>query len=207
MEGEILAFAEAAAKTNPILAYFFFFINAVLQVIFPPYPGDSVIIFQGYLSSRGILNPALLFMSTFAGTLASSLFLYVISRSFGVRLIEIKFFKKYFHTEKVYKLEKWFDKYGAPAVIVSKFIPGIGSLTLIGAGIFKLKTLPALISIFIASLLRSIFLFMTGQLAGENIELIQEFITRYQNLLLALILLAGALYVYFKYFRKKNRHP
>lgn len=205
MEREILAFAENAAKTNPLLAYFFFFINAVLQVLFPPYPGDSVVVFQGYLSSRGILNPPLLLLSTFLGILLSSYFLYAISQKYGVGIIEIRFFKKYFHTEKVYKLEKWFDKYGAPAIIISKFVPGIGSLTLIGAGIFKLRTLPALISIFIASLLRSIFLFMTGQLAGENIELIQSFITKYQNLLLALILLAGALYVYFKYFRKKNK--
>lgn len=204
MEGDILAFAEAAAKTNPILAYFFFFINAVLQVIFPPYPGDSVVIFQGYLSSRGILSPALLFMSTFAGTLLSSHFLYAISQKYGVGLIEIKFFKKYFHTERVYGLEKWFNKYGAPAIIVSKFIPGIGSLTLIGAGLFKLKAVPALVSIFFSSLLRSIFLFMTGQLAGENLELIKEFITQYQNLLLLLILIAAAIYIYFKYFGKKK---
>ncbi len=205
MDGDILSFVEAVAKTNPVLAYFFFFINAVLQVIFPPYPGDSVVIFQGYLSSRGILNPGLLFMSTFIGTFVSSVFLYVISRKLGIRLIEVSFFKKYFHIERVYKLEKWFNKYGAPAIIVSKFIPGIGSLTLIGGGLFKLETIPGLASIFISSLLRSIFLFMTGQLAGENFELIQEFIYKYQKLLFLLILLAAAIYIYFKHLRKKNK--
>lgn len=205
MEREILAFAEAAAKTNPLLAYIFFFVNSVLQIIFPPYPGDSVVVFQGYLSSMGVLSPALLFLSTFAGAFSSSVFVYMISHRFGERLIKGRFFRKYFHAEKVYRLENWFNKYGAPAIIINKFIPGIGSLTLIAAGLFKLKTLPAIISIGVASMLRSVFLFMAGQLAGENIDLLQKLVIQYHKLILSGILLVCAVYIYVKYiYRNKT---
>ncbi len=206
MEREILAFAEAIAKTNPLLAYIFFFLNSVFQVIFPPYPGDSVVLFQGYLSSMGILNPILLFLSTFAGAFSSSVFVYIISHKFGEKLIEGRFIKKYFNTDKIYKLEKWFVKYGALAIVINKFVPGIGSLTLIGAGLFKLQVLPAIISIGIASLLRSIALFMAGRLTGENINLLQKFVSQYQKLILSGILLISAIYIYFKYMRKKKEH-
>lgn len=206
MERELLSFAESIAKTNPLLAYIFFFFNSVLQVTFPPYPGDSVIIFQGYLSSIGLLSPALLFLSTFSGTISSSVFLYMISLKLGKRLINGRFIKKYFDTEKIYNLKNWFDKYGAAAIIINKFIPGIGSLTLISAGLFKLKTLPALLAIVAASLLHNTILFMAGSLTGKNINMLQKFVGDYEKLILSGILIISAIYIYLKYMHIKKEH-
>jgi membrane protein DedA with SNARE-associated domain len=206
MERSILAFAESIAKTNPLLAYTFFFLNSVLQVLFPPYPGDSVVIFQGYLSSKGLLSTPLLFLSTYTGAFSSSVFLYLISHRLGEKLVEGRFVKKYFDTKKIYKLENWFNKYGAIAIVINKFIPGIGSLTLIGAGLFKLKALPAVISIGAASLLHNMVLFMAGRLTGNNMLLLQQFVSQYEKLILSVILIISAIYMYFKYMHVKKEH-
>lgn len=204
MEKQILAFAHTISNTNPLLAYIFFFINSVLQVVFPPYPGDSVAVFQGYLSSIGVLNSTLLFLSAFAGTLVSSLFVYMVSYKFGEKLIKLRYIKKFFDTEKIYKLRDWFNKYGAVSIIINKFVPGMGTIILIAAGVFKLKYLPAVISIIVASLLRSGFLFMTGRLTGENIQSIKNFFIKYQILIILILLILSAIYVYFKYLHKKK---
>lgn len=206
MERSLLSFAESIAKTNPLLAYTFFFLNSVLQVLFPPYPGDSVVIFQGYLSSKGLLSTPLLFLSTYTGTFLSSVFLYMISHRLGEKLVEGRFVKRYFATEKIYKLENWFNKYGSIAIVINKFIPGIGSLTLIGAGLFKLKALPAVISIGAASLLHNIALFMAGRLTGNNMFLLEQFVSQYKNLILSGILIISAIYMYFKYMHIKKEH-
>lgn len=206
MERDLLAFAESVAKTNPLLAYIFFFFNSILQVTFPPYPGDSVIIFQGYLSSIGLLSTPLLFLSTYLGTFLSSVFLYIISHKLGEKLIRGKFVKKYFDIGKIYKLKNWFSKYGAAAIVINKFIPGIGSLTLIGAGLFKLKTLHAILAIGAASMLHNMILFMAGRLTGKNIHLLQRFISEYEKLILSGILIISAIYIYFKYIHIKKEH-
>lgn len=206
MEKDLLFFAESIAKTNPLLAYIFFFFNSILQITFPPYPGDSIIIFQGYLSSIGLLSPALLFLSTFTGTFLSSVFLYMISNKLGNKLINGRFIKKYFDVRKIYSLENWFRKYGAAAIIINKFIPGIGSLTLIGAGLFKLKTLPAVLAIGIASLLHNTVLFMAGRFTGKNIRLLQKFVGEYEKLILSGVLIISAIYIYFKYVNIKKEH-
>ncbi len=206
MEGSILSFSEAIAKTNPLLAYGFFFLNSVLQVLFPPYPGDSVVIFQGYLSSKGLLNTPLLIITTNAGTFFSSVLLYIISNRLGEKVVEGKFVKKYFDTNKIYKLENWFNKYGAIAIVINKFIPGIGSLTLIGAGIFKLKFSPAIISIGAASLLHNMVLFMAGRLTGDNMLIIQQFVREYEKLILSGILIISAVYIYFKHIHIRKEH-
>lgn len=204
MEGSILAFAESIANTNPLLAYIFFFLNSVIQVLFPPYPGDSVVIFEGYLSSRGLLNTPLLFVSSYAGTLLSSILLYILSYRLGEKLIKAKFINKYFDTNKIYKLENWFNKYGAIAILINRFIPGLGSLTLIGAGLFKLKAISAIISISISSLLHNILLFLAGRLTGDNMFLLQQFVDRYNKLILSGILLIAGVYIYLKYLHIKN---
>ncbi|MDF2675504.1 MAG: DedA family protein [Clostridiales bacterium] len=204
MESSILPFAESIANTNPLLAYIFFFLNSVIQVLFPPYPGDSVVIFEGYLSSRGLLNTPLLFLLTYAGTFLSSVFLYILSQRLGEKLVETKFIKKYFDTKKIYKLENWFNKYGGIAILINRFIPGLGSLTLIGAGLFKLKPISAIISISISSLLHNILLFMAGRLTGDNMLLLQQFVGEYKKLILSGILLISGIYIYLKYIHIKN---
>ena len=206
MESPILAFAKSIANTNPLLAYIFFFLNSVLQVLFPPYPGDSVVIFQGYLSSKELLNTPLLILATNAGTFLSSVFLYMISHRLGEKVVDGKFVKRYFSTKKIYKLENWFNKYGAIAIVINKFIPGIGSLTLIGAGLFKLKAIPAVISIGVASLLHNMALFMAGRLTGDNMLIVQQFVSEYEKLILSGILMISGIYIYFKYMYVKKEH-
>jgi membrane protein DedA with SNARE-associated domain len=53
MEQNLIDFTKDIAMQYPYLAYIFFFISASLQILFPPYPGDTVLVLEGYLSSTG----------------------------------------------------------------------------------------------------------------------------------------------------------
>lgn len=204
MEKEILAFAKSIAESNPLLAYLFFFINAALQILFPPYPGDSVIVLQGYLSSRHLLSTPLLFLVTLAATYSSSLLMYYISYRLGERILSNRYISRYFNIERISKLEGWFNKYGSAAIIINKFLPGFGTLTLIAAGIFRLPQATAFISIGIASLLHNAALFMAGKLTGENIVLIHQVLDEYKKLILSGILMVSAIYIYVKFLHRKK---
>jgi membrane protein DedA with SNARE-associated domain len=205
MEQEIVAFAGNLYETNPMYAYIFFFINAVLQVLFPPYPGDSLIVFQGYLSSTKVFNSYSLLFTSLIATYLSSLFLYHISFKHGRKIINNKFISKYFDTNKIVKLEGWFNKYGTMAIIFNKFIPGVGSLTLIAAGIFKLPHIPAFISIGVATLIHNSFLFYVGRVAGNNIEIIKHTVKEYQYYIVFALLILGLIYTYSKFYLNKKK--
>jgi membrane protein DedA with SNARE-associated domain len=208
MEEEIVAFAKNLAETHPAYAYIFFFINAVLQILFPPYPGDSIIIFQGYLSSTGLFSSPLLLITSISATLLSSIFLYIISCKFGERVITSKFIMKFFDINKMAKLEAWFKKFGTIAIIITKFIPGVGSLILIAAGLFKLPYIPAIISISAASVLHNTILFMTGRVTGYNLYWVKSLVIEYYRFILIVLFIIIAIYVYTKYVlnRKKGQN-
>jgi membrane protein DedA with SNARE-associated domain len=204
MEKELIALAKSLAERNPLLAYLFFFINAALQILFPPYPGDTVIVLQGYFSSRQLLNTPLMFLTTLSATYLSSLIMYLLSYQFGEKVVANKYVSRFFDTEKIEKLNGWFIKYGSAAIIINKFLPGFGSLTLIAAGIFKLPQLPAFISIGVASLLHNAALFMAGRLTGENMDLIHQVFGEYKKLILSGILMIVGIYMYLMFIYKRK---
>ncbi|TDT60887.1 membrane protein DedA with SNARE-associated domain [Fonticella tunisiensis] len=207
MEHEILKIAGYLASSNPIMVYVFFFLNSTLQILFPPYPGDSIIVLGGYLSSTGILNTPLFVLSTLTATYLSSTFLYLISYKFSYRILANKLISKFFKVKRIYSLESWFRKYGSFAIILNKFLPGIGSLTLIAAGIFKLRPFSAFISIGIASILHNIFLIIAGRITGDNIVLIKHFLGEYNKIFIVSMIIVILIYLYVKFiFKKQNRN-
>lgn len=206
MEKLLVGFAKDIVSTNPFMAYIFFFFNAVLQIVFPPYPGDTITILEGYLSSKGHLNSFFLLLATLSGTYLSSIFLYIISYKFGERIVSNNFIKKYFDISKIYKLENWFKKYGPFVIIINKFLPGIGSLTLIAAGLFRLPPIPAFVSIGTATVIHNTFLFMAGRLTGDNMDLIRQIIREYNRIIISAAAIVSIIYLYVKfvYIKKKS---
>lgn len=205
MENYFVEFARNAANGSPIAAYLFFFFNSILQVLFPPYPGDSIIALQGYLSTKGILNPYILLTNIFIATYLSSLFLYIVSFKYGEAVINKSIIKNYFDINKINRLEDWFRKYGAIIIIINKFLPGLGSLTFIATGLFKLPRIPAMISIGVACILHNIVLFIGGRIAGENTKIIKNFIREYSIYIILGIIIIGLIYIIIK--KLWGKHP
>lgn len=202
MENQIIAFVSKLADKSPLGAYIFFFVNAVLQALFPPYPGDTLIVFQGYLSSHRILNAYLLLLVTFSGTYLSSIFLYSLGFKYHYKLIENRFIKNYVDFNKIKSLELWFKKYGAMVIIVSKFVPGLSFVSIIAAGIFELPVKVSYIAIAISTLIHNGMLFFTGRITGDNMDLIKRSLYEYNKLIILGIFILSIVYIYIKFIKK-----
>lgn len=204
MEKYILEHIKDISSNNPFSIYLFSFINAVLQILFPPYPGDTITIFEGYLTSKEHLNIYFLLFSTLSGTYLSSLLLYLLSYKYGKSILSKAFIIKYFNSYKINRIETWFKKYGSFAIIINKFLPGVGSITFIAAGLFKLPPISAFLSIGIATVIHNSFLITAGRLTGDNIYIIKQTISEYNKIIIIAILLIFAMYSYLKFFYKRK---
>lgn len=198
MEKQILSFIRDLACKNIYATYVFFLFNGFLQAVFPPYPGDTLIIFQGYLTYYMGFNKFMMLLNTTIGSFLGSLLLYFISYKESNRVLNNKFLIKLFSIDKIHKLENWFRKYGSFLIIINKFIPGFSSITFISAGIFKIPKTSAIISIFIANLLYNTMLFTAGFLTGDNIDVIKYSIREYSKLIILSLTLFSFVYVYIK---------
>mgnify|MGYP000291589112 CR=1 FL=1 len=203
MEDFIIEFAQNIVAKNILLSYIFFFVSQSLQVLFPPYPGDMILIIEGYLSEEANLNIYIVIANAVISTSLSSIFLYNIGRKKQEKILHSKIVTFLFGTSKITKLSKLFIKFGAIVIILSKFIPGIFSLTILSAGIFKVKKKFAYLSIIIISFFHNLTLILLGKLVRENWSMILRKIDVYNRYIILLVVTMFIIYLIMLQLKKK----
>jgi len=203
VEDFIIEFAQNIVAKNILLSYIFFFVSQSLQVLFPPYPGDMILIIEGYLSEEANLNIYIVIANAVISTSLSSIFLYNIGRKKQEKILHSKIVTFLFGTSKITKLSKLFIKFGAIVIILSKFIPGIFSLTILSAGIFKVKKKFAYLSIIIISFFHNLTLILLGKLVRENWSMILRKIDVYNRYIILLVVTMFIIYLIMLQLKKK----
>ncbi|WP_425446939.1 DedA family protein [Dethiothermospora halolimnae] len=203
MEEIIINFAKDIVSENILLSFIFFFISQSLQILFPPYPGDMVLILEGYLSELANLNIIIIIINAILATFISSVLLYKLGKKEDEKILQSKLIKYLFDVNKVDKLRKLFEKIGPLVIIISKFIPGIFSITMISAGIFKMKKRLVYISTLLVTSLHHIVLILLGKFLGENWTVIFNKINMYNKYIFILGIIGLAVYGGLHLLKKK----
>ena len=102
-----------------------------------PLPGDLAIAFMGYQVSVGRANPVVVLVAVVGSATVGASLLYWISRIVGRPVVErfgryLKVTPEHFQT-----IERWFDSYGAPIIVIGRLVPGLRIAVAVAAGIMK----------------------------------------------------------------------
>lgn len=188
--------------SSPWIIYIAFFLSAVLQITVPPYPGDTILIFGGYLGSTGIKagNISIL-ISYLLGTIISSIILYGIGRINGEAVLKLRFISKYFTEDNQGKAKKYLIRYGILIFFVCKFIPGLNSIIIILGGVLRYNPLWAFIGVGCASIIHNIAFFLVGRNIGYNSEGIKHFLNTYNTVVTTSVIIGGILYIVIKSYK------
>lgn len=107
-----------------------------------PIPDELMILLVGYFTKIGLLHYSLTFVVVFVGSLIGMMFSYLIGKRAGRPLLD--WLGRWMSVTKKWgsKAESWIEKHGAPAIIVSYFVPGMRHLAgyLCGMSHMSLKT-------------------------------------------------------------------
>jgi membrane protein DedA with SNARE-associated domain len=174
--------------------YCFMFISAIVENLFPPYPGDTVTFMGGYLASSAVLSLPLVFLIPSAGSLCGALILYYLGLKKGRKLFE-KDKGRILNKTQLGKIENWFGKYGSEVILASRFITGVRSGIAVAAGLGKIELWKmvaySLISIFAWNGL----IIGLGTLTHQNREKVFKFLSLYNRLILIAVILAFAVWI------------
>ncbi len=208
MEDFILNSIHSIVNGNPVVTYIFFFLSGVLQLVFPPYPSDVIIIFEGYVTTVGAhfhFLPILL-VSVF-GSLVGSVLVYWFGYKKGDEVLRYKIVLKYIDQKHIKRSEKVFHKYGRYGLILSKFIPGTSSIMVLFSGVFKVKKRIYFTYIILSIFLQQIIYLFIGRIIGNNIDGVKRFLSIF-NLasLAALVCIIATGFIIYK-VRKARKKP
>jgi membrane protein DedA with SNARE-associated domain len=173
--------------------------SAYIENIFPPFPGDAVVLAGLYLAGKGDINYIGVLISAVSGGMAGAMTLYAIG-----------FFKgrRFFETGKgktlakggLSKMDRLFQKYGVTIILVSRFVAGIRSAIAISTGIARYSVVRMMVLTTISFLLW--YAMLTGLMiySKSNWRMIVDIVRQYNVVLVAVgvvilvIWIAGALW-------------
>ncbi len=180
------------------------FVLLMLGIVGLPVPDETLLVFCGYLISRGRMNPLVAWLSAVAGSWCGITLSYTIGRTLGLGFVHR--FGKYLHiTEaRLQKVHEWFDRIGHWALFVGYYIAGVRHFTAIVAGTSKLG-FPSFIAYAWSGGLLWVTTFLTlGYFLGENWKRIADSIHHYL-LYASIAIVAAALCYYLLRRRRKSQ--
>ncbi len=177
-------------------------ITMAIESALIPLPSEIIIPFSGFLVSTGRFDlHAVAFAGAF-GNLLGSLAAYYLGywgHEKVVRRLVRKYGKWILFTEEELDLgEKLMHKYKDWVVLLSRVLPGIRTVISLPAGIARLPIIRFCVLTFIGSLVWSYFLAYIGFVLGENWDTLGVYFHSLDGLIIVLILICIALYIYYK---------
>ncbi|MGB8232618.1 MAG: DedA family protein, partial [Methanobacterium sp.] len=171
-----------------------------------PFPSEITMPFAGFVVYEGTTKMTLLgitLVATFAN-LFGSLIAYTVGLKGGRPLLEKYGRYILISHNRLVNADKWFEKYGYEAVLISRLLPGIRTFISLPAGIAHMDIKKFVIYTFIGSLPWCFALAYIGFLLGPQWELIKTYF-HILDIIVAIGIIAFIAYIIYKYKYKSNK--
>jgi len=185
------------------IGYVGIFLLMTLESACIPVPSEIVMPFSGFAVQRGDLDFFLVGLVGSLGCLAGSILSFVIGQHIVRPLLdqygEVVFIKK----SQMALAEKWFGKYGAKVVLVSRILPIIRTFISLPAGIIGMDFKKFTVYSFAGSLPWCYVLAYAGVVLGNNWSLLEHYWI-YFDILTVIGIVVVIAYVAYHAFILKN---
>lgn len=170
----------------------------MFESMITPIPSEAVMPFAGWLVETGRFTFFGVAVASTIGSMAGSLLSYAMGYYGGKPLVEK--FGKYLllNNSDLEITERFFTKYGSPAIFIGRFIPVVRHLISIPAGAGKMRLLPFCVYTFIGATAWNMFLAWVGFKMKEHWEVIHHY-SKPVDIVMVIVIL-----VFIAYFVKSH---
>lgn len=173
------------------------------RVLLSIVPSEVVLPLAGFLIGRGDFNFWPVIFLVTVGNLIGDLALYLVSARGGRWILEK--YGRYIFVSKhdLEHTDQFFARHGASLVILGRLLPIVRTFIAIPAGIARMPLVKFIWYTVIGSLPYNLLLIFIGLKSGENWDKIRPILEQ-TELIMAGVLVAGAVFYIYRHFRKKK---
>ena len=181
----------------------FLFFTAMIEYVFPPFPGDTVTLFGAFLAGTGIFPLFPIFLSIFLGSLLGTLMIYIAGQKLGRPYFQKKNFR-FFPVGHLRILHDWYERWGAWPIAINRFIPAYRSLFILAAGIAEMNVWKVMLFSSVSILLWNGIIMYVGWQIGSNWDYLLEIFKVYTIAVIIAITTLILVYLLVRKYRKKK---
>jgi len=191
---------------SPFLIYLILFLFSYVENVFPPSPSDLVVVIGGSLVATEAINFVPTLILTTIGSVLGFMTLYYIGSQVDKKVIRAGKMK-FISAQAVDTVENWFNKWGYTVIVANRFLPGTRSVISFFAGLSELKVLKTVILATASALFWNAIMIYLGMIFGNNIERVDFYLSRYQEIVLIITGVVILFFVirYFFFNKKKSK--
>jgi len=149
---------------------------AWLEYVFPPAPGDSVMLLACFLAGAGSLPKSGTIAACLLGSVAGAFTAYWFGRRLGTSYF---FLRSEWARHELERLERGFGRFGARLLAVNRFLPGIRGVFLYGAGIGRVPFRDVALYATLSNVLWVMLIAWAGTSLGSSWEDVERIFRRY----------------------------
>jgi len=169
---------------DPVWIYVILFFFAFIENIFPPSPSDVVVIVGASLIGSTVMSFAPVVILTSVASALGFMLMYLVGKYLGEHILRrgrIKFISP----EMIWKSDRWFSRYGYALIIANRFLPGTRSVISFFSGLTELRPARTFICAAVSAFLWNILIIYFGITIGNNVALIDQYLSTYRYIILA----------------------
>ncbi len=137
MESLLEPLLELLRRGGP-LAYVLLMGAAAAEYLFPPLPGDTLVLTGVFLASGAGLDPWLTYASLNVGALVGGLSAYALGRRWADEGRRPRWLQGPSAERSLQRVTKAFERYGALYLLLNRFLPALRAFFFVGAGLARL---------------------------------------------------------------------
>lgn len=181
-------FLHSLALDIPAVALSLLFVSALVEYLFPPYPGDTLVLGGFLLAGHGSLSLPWTFAVTILGSIAGAMLAFWIGERFGDGYFLLR--KSRRARTRLGRLRIAFDRYGPRLLLINRFLPGLRGLFLYLAGMNRMKRRDVFLYSTMSNFLWIGLIAAVGLRFGTRLEDAIPLLRGYSLVFLAILLLA-----------------
>jgi len=178
LERAVQILSEALSRTSDY-APLILFLGSLVEYVFPPFPGDTLVLLGAWYAVHGELSWPVTFLSVTAGAVAGAWIDYQVGAALGRRLDRSAERRGPLTAERLHRVEQGYRRYGVWFLVANRFLPGVRAFLFVAAGASGMPMGRVLLYGGVSAAVWNVLLLAAGAYLVRNLDEMVQLLERY----------------------------
>jgi membrane protein DedA with SNARE-associated domain len=170
--------ADVVARTGPAAPAVLFFASFI-EYVFPPFPGDTIVLLGAWYAVHGALSWPATFIAVTLGAVAGAVLDWRVGRALGLRIADRAALRGPLDARRFARFETSYRRHGPWLLAANRFLPGVRAFLFLAAGAARVPLREVLVFGGLSAAAWNALLLAVGAFLVRNFAEMTELFERY----------------------------